>query len=299
MINLMNIPWQSSKCILCCKNAELTTEHIIPDSLGGILTCKFLCTSCNSSLGKSFEAAVRSDPSVRIAIGNLGSEIPNLFQKLTNNQDYIGIGPGGTDRGVIRNGQFRIRSQKADDGSLIQPSDIARKTIKKILIKKGSEINATQDALRIFDEAPKNERIKIDEELEIIHWEIEKLDLDLSDSSVMSLLVPLKIAFEFLALHLGSSVYDDSPQIWDYRKALSGSIKEQECFRVDRFNATNFEPFHGICFEGNKPYAQVLIKLFGGLVFRVHFFQIMVEGPKFVYTHYLDSNREDFRMLKR
>ena len=53
------------------------------------------------------------------------------------------------------------------------------------------------------------------------------------------------------------------------------------------------EPFHGICFEGNDPYAKVQIRLFGWLVFRVHFLHLSIDGPQYEYTHQLDSGDED------
>ena len=294
----MHIPWQGNKCILCCNEDSLTVEHIIPEALGGILTSDLLCKACNSSLGASFEAPTRSDPSIRIAIWNLRKEIPSLAEKLSEKQTYLGISPGGTERGVIRNGEFRIQSKTAEDGSLIQPSDDARKSVKRILIKAGSRGATIKVALRLLKEAPENKRVQIAPGLEVVSWRIEKLDFDFRNNRPMSPLVPLKIAFEFLACHLGTDIYEDTPQLRDIRKVLSQCIEEHECFRVDRLNALEYKPFHGICFEGNHPHAQVLIRLFGWLAFRVNFLRIAVGGPQFVYTHYLNSNQEDIRMLE-
>ena len=69
--------------------------------------------------------------------------------------------------------------------------------------------------------------------------------------------------------------------------------RESETFRVERFPLKKYEPFHGICFEGNSPYAKVQIRLFGGLAFRVHFLHLVVSGRRFTYTHKLDTNEED------
>jgi hypothetical protein len=294
----VDIPWQGKKCILCLNEASLTVEHLIPQALGGILTSDLLCGACNSSLGASFEAAARSDPSIRIAVWNLRARIPNLAEKLTENQTYLGSGPGGTERGVIRNGEFRIRSRIAKDGSLIQPSDDARKSVEKILRKSGSGMAPIEEALRLLDDAPENERVQVAPGLEVEKWSIEKLDFDFKGNRPMSPLVPLKIAFEFLACHIGTAIYDDAPQFCDLRQVLRESIEVHECFRVDWLNAAEYKPFHGICFEGNDPHARVLIRLFGWLAFRVHFLRLGVGGPRFVYTHYLDTNREDIRMLE-
>jgi hypothetical protein len=57
-------------------------------------------------------------------------------------------------------------------------------------------------------------------------------------------------------------------------------------------NYNKYEPFHGIVFEGNDPYAKVLIRLFGWLAFRVHFLRLACSGSRFVYTHRLDEQQE-------
>jgi len=218
-----------------------------------------------------------------------------LSEKLSQNQAYLGIGPGGTQRGVIRSGKFKVRSRKAEDGSLIQPKDDACKSIKKMLRKSGFGTNSIKEALRILDKSPENERVQIAPGLEVINWNIDKLEMDFKDSPLINFLVPLKIAFEFLACHLGPTVYDDVPQLCNLRQALRESIEDHECFRVERLSAKKYNPFHGIFFEGNNPYARVIIRLFGWLAFRVHFLELAVGGPRYIYTHYLDSNQEDIR----
>jgi hypothetical protein len=164
-------------------------EHLIPEALGGILTSDLLCGACNSSLGASFEAAVKSDPSIRIAVRNLQARIPSLAEKLTEKQTYLGSGPGGTWRGVIRNGEFRIRSRTAEDGSLIQPINDARKSVEKTLRKSGSGMAPIEEALRLLDEAPENERVQVAPGLEVVKWSIEKLEFDFKGNLPMSPLV--------------------------------------------------------------------------------------------------------------
>ena len=61
-------------------------------------------------------------------------------------------------------------------------------------------------------------------------WSIEKIDLDFSDSRLMSPLVPLKIAFEFLACHLGTAIYDEAHQLQELRTALCEMVEDDPCF---------------------------------------------------------------------
>jgi HNH endonuclease len=294
----MHISWTGNRCLLCLEEAPLSKEHLIPEALGGTLTCTFLCTHCNCTLGVSFEAAARTDPSIRIAIRNLQAQMPELAKKLSENQPVLVQGLGGQERGKIRRGELRIKSRSVGDGSLIQPTDHARKSVETILRKSGIGAIPLAEALRKFDVTPDNHKITLVSGLEVVKWSIEQIDLDLSDSRLMSPLVPLKIGFEFLACHLGTIIYDEAQQLREVRTALREMVEDDPCFEVERLNAAEYQPFHGICFEGNAPYARVLIRLFGWLAFRVHFRGLAVSGPRFVYTQSLATGSEDLRVLE-
>lgn len=233
-----------------------------------------------------------------MAIERLRAHIPDLARELMENQDFVAVGAGPKSRGYVRGEEFRVKSQQLEDGSLIQPTDIARNSIETILKKQGMEDFQILESLQTFDEAPENHPVALAPGLEIVNWATNSIRLDFSNSRLMSSLVPLKIAFEFLACHLGTAVYDEAPQINDFRRVLREEYEDDPCFKVDRLNAADYKPFHGICFEGNDPHARVLIRLFGWLAFRVHFLRLSVSGPRFIYTHMLDSGEEYFQNLE-
>ncbi len=291
----MEIPWYGDRCILCLNQDELTYEHIIPDSLGGCLTSQFLCYKCNSTLGRKIEHAARFDPSIRIAVQQLANAFPELAKKLNENQRHTCESEPGLSPGYIRNGDFRIFSKELPDGSLLQPTDDAKKTVENILKKSGDKGLPIQEVLNAFDKAPENERVEIVPGLEIIKWRIDKISPDYSKSPLMSPLVPLKIAFEFIACHIGSAIYNDVGPLNDIRQALMTCESDADHFRIERLHAEKYKPFHGICFEGNDPYASFQIRLFGWLAFRVKFLRISISGPQFVYTHLIDAGDEDIR----
>jgi hypothetical protein len=56
----------------------------------------------------------------------------------------------------------------------------------------------------------------------------------------------------------------------------------------------NYAPFHGLCFEGNDPYARIQVRLFGRLAFRIHLLHLALEAPKIVYTHDLKTGDHGF-----
>lgn len=290
----MDITWPWNICIICLKEDTLSKEHIIPDALGGILTCTFLCRDCNSYLGSSVEAEAKKDPSIRIAVDNLQSWIPGIADKLTEGQRFISYGPGGTERGIVRSGEFRVKSRTREDNTLLQPTDSARRSIKKILRKVDASDEVIHESLRKFDEGGENERVKVAPGLEVIKWPIEKLEVDLSRSRLMSPIIPLKIAYEFLAILMGTVIYREIQEMTELRTALLQNAENHGSFQVDRLNAPEYKPFHGVCFEGNSPHARILIRLFSWLAFRVHFKRLAFGGPCVAYTHYLDSGQDQF-----
>jgi hypothetical protein len=164
--------------------------------------------------------------------------------------------------------------------------------------KRGLAEAPISEALKKFDETPENKKMILAPGLEAVKWSNEKIELDLSNSRPMSPLVPFKIAFEFLALHLGTAIYDEAQQMRQLRKVLCELIEDDSCFKVERLNAAEYKPFHGICFEGNAPHARVLVRLFGWLAFRVHFLGLAVGGPRFIYTQLLDTPNENLRVLE-
>lgn len=247
-------------------------------------------------MGAKVEAAARLDPSIRLAVTNLSSKIPELAQRLTENQPFFGESKAGHTRGYLRDGEFRVHSTREEDGSLIQPTDHARRTVETILRKSGYGATPLEEALRTFDHAPEDQRTEIAPGLEVVKWRIQKVQHDLS-RPLMDEVVPLKIAFEFLACHLGTAIYSDVPQLAEIRHVLRSGEDVSNSFHVDRLSAEEYRPFHGLCFEGNDPHARIQIRLFGWLAFRVHFYGLAVGGPRFAYTHNLESNRERIALI--
>ena len=155
---------------------------------------------------------------------------------------------------------------------------------------KHTEANIAR-ALRLFAEAPENTRVEIAPTIEVVKWRIDGLQPAL-DGPLLNPLVPIKSAYEFLALHLNTAICEEAPGLRAIRAALTASPIDPVHITVDRLQAPEAKPFHGLLFEGNHPYARVQVRYFGQLAFRVHFRTLSVDGPQFVYTHDLVSNDE-------
>ena len=115
------------RCIVCLAPTEFNVEHLIPESLGGNLTCRFVCVSCNSRMGHLFEGPAKADPTIRLLVSRLAARIPRFADKLAEDQAYVSVGPGGKAVGYLKDGEFVTRSRKLEDGSLIQHTPEAAK----------------------------------------------------------------------------------------------------------------------------------------------------------------------------
>jgi len=255
------------------------------------LTCRFVCVSCNSRMGRLIEGHAKADPTIQLLASNLARKIPQLAAKLSEGQKYVSVGPGGKSLGKVKEGEFVVHSRKLDDGSLIQPTPIAAQSIQRMLERANYSKNIISDALRRLELAPENTRVTLPDGLAAVKWSIEQIHPAL-DGPLLNPVVPLKSAYEFLALHLNTTVYEDAPALAAIRSALAGAPLDPAHLIVERLHAPKMNPFHGLVFEGNTPYAKVQVRLFGQLAFRVHFKTLAVGGPRFIYTHDLEANTE-------
>ena len=231
-----------------------------------------------------------------MAVKNLESKIPSLAEDILESHPHISHSEPGPAKGYIKKGEFKVNSRKLNDGSLIQPTSNARESVSKILERSGHDKEPILRAIRTFDNALENERVELVPGLEVVKWSIHKLELDLDSAQLMNPLISAKTAYEFLACHLGSAIYEEVQQLSEIRNSLLKCELNPDVIQVERLTSNKYEPIHGICFEGNDPYAKVQIRLFGWLAFRVHFLRFSVGGPRFIYTHQLDTSVEDVQI---
>ena len=129
-------------------------------------------------------------------------------------------------------------------------------------------------------------------------WSVEGIELDLSQSKVLDARLPAKVAFEFLALCTGEAICSNDWPLPELRRILATGIGEDDTIlRVEHFRAGDPRPFHGICIEENPMNAQVQVRLFGCLAYCVHFPQLYIGGPRYAYTHCLETRHEDVSII--
>lgn len=277
---------------MCLEAKGLTTEHLIPEAIGGRLTARFLCKGCNSRLGHLIESEVKTDPTIRLLVLSMRARIAALAERVEAGQQYEVKGEGPPSTAFLKNGQLHVRATKLADGSLIQDTREAAITIENMLRRDGMGEEDILAAIQLFNAAPDNARVKLSPSIAAVKWSVARLEPSL-DGALVNPMVPVKTAYEFLALHLGSAIYGRAACLDAIRAALlTGAIDDRQ-IEVERLHAPDTKPIHGIVFEGNSPYAKVQVRLFGKLAFRVHFKLLAVGGSRASYTHDLESNNED------
>jgi len=259
--------------------------------LGGRLVAAFLCGDCNSKLGYGAEAAARADPTIQLLIAELSKDHPDAMSALQQGQSVVAIGPGGKAAGRLTDGRFVVKAMKMADGSLVQPTPDARRSIQTMLERKGADPKLQAEALARFDEAPENVQVALAPGLDIVKWGVAGVEPGL-EGPLMDHVVPTKTAYEFLAGHLGTAIVESDPHLDRIRDVLAGGTMDTSVVAVERLHAPTARPFHGVIFEGNHPHARVQVRFFGKLAFRVHFRQLALGGPRLAYTHDLVTGEE-------
>ena len=220
----------------------------------------------------------------------------NYPQILLTSQKFFRSGPGPSSMGFVKNGQFQVSSSQLPDGSLIQDTPLAVSTLREMLKRDGLDPQATESALNRFLAAPDDVLIQLSPGIEVVKWSVAGLKLGL-DGPMLNLLVPAKSAYEFLALHVGRAIYENTPPLDAIRRALTSGVLEERAVLVERLHAPDAIPIHGLVFEGNNPYAKVQVRIFGKLAFRVHFRCLSVAGPRGMYTQDLATKHESIAQL--
>ena len=292
----MNCDWSISRCIICGSTEQITKEHLIPKCLGGKFTAKFLCKECNSTLGQYVESNVREDPIIRQIVENrIALEIPRLAEKMRSRLGYIGHSKQGEVSGFIKDGTFTAKEQTLGDESLIVQPQKSIKHLRTIASREGR--GPLLVSVNELNSLPDGASVEVANGLWVRNCKVDSVQPDLN-GQVIDPVVPAKIAFEFLALHCGYDIYENAPQINSIRYQLNTARRLSEGdILVVRLMAQNKQLFHGLAFEGNNPGAQVQIRLFGSVAFRVSFRYLAIQGPRFSYTHILKSENEEFHLL--
>lgn len=292
----MEILSDFERCIICCEAPADSLEHILSDAIGGRLKARILCRNCNNWLGHQLVGIIKNDPSIRLAIEYLKNELPTTFQDYMT---FIGTTPEGPIIKVKqKKGIRKVISQNYQD-ILIQDTGDALRTLERKLAKSGLPPIEIDALISEFKQLEENEPLETPTGEIFIKKPMPNLRPELSTQQIDDRF-PVLIAYEFLAVALGKSIYhhifDD---VRDY--IVSGSMSNK--IIVNHFGGgKSYDAMHGLIIEPLENGVLVIIRLFRWITYQVRFEGFRYGGPDAVYVEDLRTpqslialSREDAR----
>lgn len=295
----MKVQYEETQCIFCLNEfansdgKQASDEHLIPASLGGILTSRFACKGCNESLGASIEARAKSDPAIRHAIFELRDELPLLFDKIEDRQEYTTQTDAGKATAWWSKGQLKQSSQRLPDGSLLVPEEECEKHLRTILAQDGLTDGEITQKLHDYWKTEEETHLQLSSKTSVIRRKAHLVGQDYKNSHPINPMVLLKIAYEFGVLLAGRPMLARDEPLDEIRSTILKNTAPASNFVVTPLIVRKYRPIHGILFEGNEPYATFQVRLFGKLAYRVQFLRVAIEQRPIIYTHDLVSNKDD------
>ena len=292
----MTLEWPDSRCIICLSpNCTLTKAHVIPSAIGGHLVVRCMCRDCNSRLGSTVEANLKADPCIRLAIEGIGRNVPRV-DAMRDGQLFLSQADGLRIKAMRERGAYRILDSPQERGSRVKSPERAHAEIATTLRRRGASAEEIDKALALHDEAPVDQLTELAPGLAIKKGSMTNfapvLGTPLVDEACL-----LSIGYLFLAMLLGREIYDAALQ--PIRDALRGTPSSRP-WRVEPLAASRaYEPWHGLTFDTSEPHITVHIRLFGQLVWLVHFTEIQSRAASLapIYTLDLATGREHWRLV--
>ena len=299
----MLVPWSDPRCVVCLGTpvagngmTARSDAHVIPESVGGVLSAFCLCKRCNNEMGR-MEALLARDVSVRRSVNyQLHSRLPEkLVRRILNRLEYL----ADTE-------EFGCVIAVLDENGELQPKQ--SETIKNDkhtldqalaeLDRLGADDAAKDDLRQRFVDAGPGEMIEVRPGYEITR-NIDWTGVGFRDSITDPLVgheVPLGIAYLYLALCLGERVYD--PILQPVRDALKQAIDgdpspARELLPLNRRMGTGIvEPVHLLGAKQTDAGVTVTLQVWRDLAWPIEFPGIRLVGEQTLYVIDVEYSRE-------
>jgi hypothetical protein len=293
----MQFTYKYEKCILCKKNPPGNWEHIIPDSLGGKLQARLLCVTCNSKSGTELIGNLKLNDSVRLAMENLKSELPELYSRFMNKATFIGKVFDGSSIRVSKSHKkgYKVLHSNGVDGSRIEDTGTASKTIETILVKNNLPKDQVDKIKREFIDLQENIPLDIPGGYTFIKRPIPELNLELNPKEKIDDRFPMLIAFEFLAILCGNQIlnetFDEVREYIRYNKPTNKVVVEQF------IGGNKYDAAHAIIFEPTADTVRIIVRLFRWITYVITFKNVNFQRNRCIYFEDLKSNESMFDEL--
>lgn len=282
------------KCILCLTPLKDKTppEHIIPHSLGGRLKHELLCNKCNHGIGAKLYSTIKFDAHIRKTVFQMRNELPKIFESVESQQRYTTKSPIGTELEAIRRKRGIQIVPVSNGNEKILPTDNAISFMQKHLVEDYGQDNktATKIASRI-KETPNNLKVALHGNLSIVRWDGDNFKADFSKNGISDKNAMILIAYEYLSLLLGKTIYEEA---FDHVRETILSQGDNPNLKVNFFLSPKPQPFHLIYPEFETDRTRINIHLFESLIIKVELINLKVSNsPDFCYLEDL-VNRTSF-----
>jgi hypothetical protein len=272
----MLLPWKDERCVVCLQPQDrgLTNAHVIPQAVGGKLSVKNICADCNSRLGATAEAGLKSDPRIRVAIEDLQAQIPALAATMRAGQEFIARDEDVVIRATSHGEAFRILDSPQEGGARIKDPKRAWDEIETTLRRQfGADDKQVAAVRTVHDAADEGELVELAPGLAIKKGSVDNFTLPFSEPLVEDKCF-LAIGYLFLSLLIQGVIYDSALQ--PIRGALLREVDPDGSWSVESYlvRSRPHEPWHGLGVEQSEPYFVIQVRLFGQHAWRVNLSRI-------------------------
>ena len=284
----MIIPADFERCTICCKPRQLTSEHIIPESIGGTLEAYIQCKECNDTLGSKLVSQAKQDPLLRSAIINLQKKLPKLYLSMEKGQKYTALDILGNEISVkLKEGKFETIAKKKEDGSLILDTRKGQKNIRYMLEKNKLTLGEIDSSIQRFKDAPENSLIHFSKSVSAVKWKVESF-FPLLDKPNMSSRLVMLIAYNYLCLAYGKYIFNN----WfDFLRNFIAKDVPNDKICIERFYSSNYKCYHKLFAESDEEETRVHIIFFDWLKYVVHIKGFVSNLSHYVYIEDLKNKR--------
>lgn len=271
----MKVPWPVARCIVCLvephesdEQTWLTDAHVIPASIGGRLSASFLCRRCNSRVGTEVEAPLLADSGIRLSVESLADQLPADFvADLRERQRWF-----------VKTGMGQIEAAANAAGELVplesstfRREENARAEMVAEWRRHGMPEDEITAHLAAIDAAEPGATLVLPGFTVRPRVDLASLEFGLPfDDDPLPETLPLGIAYLYLALILGKSIYAD--ELAPVREALEHNDSTPSPHsRVDhRIDRRGCAPEHRLAIKDSAP-VTVHVQLFQERVWWVTF----------------------------
>jgi len=283
----VRLPLDYEKCIICLERPPDTWEHIIPQSVGGILEVRFLCKDCNSQLGSDVVSGLRSDARIRFALENLKTKLPKLHASVQAGLPYLAHTEDGIRLQVSKKGKkWRVHTKLAPDGSKILDLSSVKGSLTKYLRRKGApgeQLALWQDRVDALEEG---ERLLLPTGQLLTKKSHSGPQVPDASLGFVNDRLPVLVAYEFLALFLHTEIYRHCfDEIRQYIRTGQPTCR----IFVERGQSGKYAPGHMVDMRVRDTSFTVYVRFFRWLVFGVQFTGYAYNGAQAILFEDLDA----------